>query len=81
MLADIYPLQLTKSLFILVKRNGENMLKDEQDSRQMMMAFLVADMQVDIAQASEIVADLEEAKLIQINSNGNVIIKELEGDS
>ncbi|MGT2800372.1 hypothetical protein [Streptococcus marmotae] len=57
------------------------MLKDEQDSRQMMMAFLVADMQVDIAQASEIVADLEEAKLIQINSNGNVIIKELEGDS
>ncbi|OTN90613.1 hypothetical protein [Enterococcus faecium] len=55
-------------VFILVKRNGENMLKEEQASRKMMMAFLVADMQVDIAQASEIVADLEEAKLIQMGT-------------
>ncbi|HEL1640326.1 TPA: hypothetical protein TXL57_001255 [Streptococcus suis] len=56
------------------------MQTEEQASRHTMMAFLVANMQLDIIEASEIVAELEEAKLIQIYENGDVAMKELEGD-
>ncbi|WP_303973046.1 hypothetical protein [Streptococcus merionis] len=57
------------------------MQTEEQASRHMMMAFLVANMQLDIIEASEIVAELEEAKLIQIYPNGDIAMKELEGNS
>ncbi|HEM4070618.1 TPA: hypothetical protein U1343_000814 [Streptococcus suis] len=56
------------------------MQTEEQASRHTMMAFLVANMQLDIIEASEIVAELEEAKLIQVYENGDVAMKELEGD-
>ncbi|MGQ7394989.1 hypothetical protein ACTGYH_04175 [Streptococcus suis] len=56
------------------------MQTEEQASRHTMMAVLVANMQLDIIEASEIVAELEEAKLIQVYENGDVAMKELEGD-
>lgn len=57
------------------------MQKEEKSSRQMVMCHLRAIMGIDIEEATQLVAEMEEVGLIRFGEFGNVGLLVLEGQS
>ena len=59
----------------------ENMQKKEQSSRQVVVGYLMDVMSVDIEEANHLVSSLEHEGLVCFESNGDVTVLVLEGQS
>ncbi|HGI8605638.1 TPA: hypothetical protein ACJVH8_000240 [Streptococcus agalactiae] len=57
------------------------MQKKEQSSRQIAMCHLILVMGIDVDEANQLVAEMEQVGLIQFNQSGNLGILMLEGQS
>lgn len=57
------------------------MQKKEQSSRQIAMCHLILVMGIDVGEANQLVAEMEQVGLIQFNQSGNLGVLMLEGQS
>ena len=55
------------------------MTKELQSSRYIVISFLVREIGIDIVEAISLMAELEKSGLVQLESSGNLILKELGG--
>ena len=55
------------------------MTKELQSSRYIVISFLVREMGIDIVEAISLMAELEKSGLVQLESSGDLILKELGG--
>lgn len=66
------------SIFFAFK---EKFCKKIQSSRHIVISYLVRQMDLDIVEVTAVMADLEKGGLVQIQSSGELVIKELGGIS
>ena len=66
------------SIFLRLRRN---FVEKIQSSRHIVISYLVRQMDLDIVEATAVMADLEKGDLVQIQSSGELVIKELGGIS
>ena len=59
---------------------GGKMTKELQSSRYIVISFLVREMGIDIVEAISLMAELEKSGLVQLESSGDLILKELGGE-
>ena len=59
--------------------SGGIMTKELQSSRYIVISFLVREMGIDIVEAISLMAELEKSGLVQLESSGDLILKELGG--
>lgn len=57
------------------------MRKEMQSSRYIVISYLVRQMGLDIVEATAVMADLEKSGFVQIQSSGELVIKECGGIS
>lgn len=77
-------LYLNRELFYMVLvflRLRRNFVEKIQSSRHIVISYLVRQMDLDIVEATAVMADLEKGGLVQIQSSGELVIKELGGIS
>ena len=55
------------------------MTKELQSSRYIVISFLVREMGIDIVEGISIMAELEKSGMLQLESSGDLILKELGG--
>ena len=66
------------SIFLRLRRN---FVEKIQSSRHIVISYLVRQMDLDIVETTAVMADLEKGGLVQIQSSGELVIKELGGIS
>lgn len=78
-------LYLKRELFYIVLdfflRLRRNFVEKIQSSRHIVISYLVQQMDLDIVEATAVMADLEKGGLVQIQSSGELEIKEWGGIS
>lgn len=62
-------------------RLRRNFVEKMQSSHHIVISYLVRRMDLDIVEATTVMADLEKSGLVQIQSSGELVIKELGGIS
>ena len=53
------------------------MITELQSTRYIVVSFLIREMEIDIVEALTIMAELEKSGLVQLESSGDLILKEL----